>query len=83
MLANMSDEDKSAVLLYAVWEKNKDNSDLINAVAKQFSGQFLTGDYQPQFSSLKSHDELDADNYAALINSGTVLGTMIRNILGD
>lgn len=83
MIQNLSDELKSAVLLYAVWEKGVDNSDLIATVARNYSGQFLTGDCQPQFSNLKSHDELDADNYAALINSQTTLGTMIRNILGD
>lgn len=83
MIDNMTDEDKSAVLLYAIWEKDKDNSSLIKDVAQRFNGQFLTGDYQPQFSNLKSHDELDADNYAAFINSGTAIGIMMRNILGD
>ncbi len=83
MLDGLTDEDKSAVLTYAVWEKGVDNSDLINAVANHFSGQLLSGQYQPQFSNLKSHDELDPDNYNALINSGTALGTMMRNILGD
>ena len=83
MLTNMSDDDKSAVLVYAVYEKGVDNSDLIQAVAQKFTGQLLTGNYQPQFSNLKSHDELDADNYAALVNSGTTIGTMIRAILGD
>lgn len=83
MIANLSEDDKSAVLLYAVWEKGVDNSDLIEAIAKKFTGQLLTNNYQPQFSNLKSHDELDTDNYTALINSGTTLGTMIRNILGD
>ena len=83
MIQNMTDDVKSSVILYAVYEKGVDNADLITTVAKHYSGQFLTGDYQPQFSNLKSHDELDPDNYAALVNSGTTLGTMIRNILGD
>ena len=83
MISNLSEDDKSAVILYAVWEKGVDNSYLIQAVAQKFTGQLLTSNYQPQFSNLKSHDELDADNYAALINSGTTIGTMIRNILGD
>lgn len=83
MLDNMSEEDKSAVLLYAVWEKGVDNSDLICSIANHYKGQFLTGNYQVQFSTLKSHDELDTDNYAALINSGTQLGMTMRSILGD
>ncbi|MBO5435437.1 AAA family ATPase [bacterium] len=83
MLQSLSDDDKSAVLVYAVWEKGVDNSDIICAVAQQYGGQLLTGDYQPQFTKLKSNDELDADNYAALINSNTTIGTMMRNILGD
>lgn len=83
MIDNMTDEEKSSAILYAVYEKNADNSDIIQTLAGRFGGQVLTGDYQPQFSNLKSHDELDADNYNALITSGTPLGTMIRNILGD
>lgn len=83
MLANMSDIDKSAVLLYAVWEKGVDNSDLITAVAQRYTGQLLTNEYQPQFSNLKAHDELDADNYSALISSNTPIGIMMRNILGE
>lgn len=83
MIANMSDDERSEVLLYAVYEKGKDNSDLINSVASKFGGQCLTKDFQPQFSALKAHDELDNDNYTALINSGTPLGNMMRNILGE
>lgn len=83
MIQSLSDDEKSAILVYATWEKNADNTELINAVASNFSGQFLTAKYQPTFTNLKSHDELDADNYAALITSGTQLGDMIRNILGD
>lgn len=83
MLAGLSEEDKSAVLLYAVWEKNVDNSDLITSIAQKFAGQFLTGNYQIQLTTLKSHDELDVDNYAALINSNTALGNVMRSILGD
>ena len=83
MIDNLSDDDKSAILLYTVWEKGVDNSDLIQSVAQRYSQPVLTNQYQPQFSTLKSHDELDADNYNALITSNTQLGTMMRNILGD
>lgn len=82
MIKKMSDDERSAVLLYAVYEKGTDNSELITAVAQNFNGQLLTGDYQSQFTNLKFNDELDSDNYAALINSDTPLGTMIRNVLG-
>lgn len=83
MLDNMSDEDKSAILVYALWEKGVDNTDLITTVAQHFGGSILAGEYQPQLTNLKSHDELDVDNYAAFINSGTTVGTMMRNILGE
>ena len=83
MIDQLSDEEKSALLVYTVWEKNVDNSDLIKTIAQHFNGQLLTGDYQPQFSTLKAHDELNVDNYTALITSDTPIGTMIRNILGD
>lgn len=83
MIDNMSDEEKSEAILYAVYEKGVDNSDIIQTIAGRFNNQVLSGDYQPQFSNLKSHDELDTDNYNALITSGTPLGTMMRNILGD
>ena len=66
-------------------EKRKivEHNDLITSVAQRFQGQFLTADYQPQFTSLKSHDELDNDNYTALINSGTVLGNTMRSLFGE
>lgn len=83
MIENLTDDQKSSVLVYAVYEKNVDNSDLITSVAQRFQGQFLTADYQPQFTNLKSHDELDNDNYTALINSGTVLGNTMRSLFGE
>ena len=83
MLANLSDDEKSAVILYAVWEHGVDNSDLIGSVARQYSGNLLSGGIQPQFTTLKSNDELDPDNYAALVTSGTTLGNMIHAVCGD
>ena len=80
MINGLSDDDKSAVLLYAVWEKGVDNSDLIQAVASQYTQSLLTGTYQSQLTALKSHDELDTDNYNALINAGTTLSTMLQHI---
>jgi hypothetical protein len=82
MIRNMSDDDKSAVILYAVYE-DKDNTDLINAVTSHFTQPLLVGDYQQQLGNLKNHDKLNADNYAALINSGTQLADMLKRILGD
>lgn len=82
MIRNMSEEDKSAVLLYAIWE-DKDNTDLIKSVANAYNGCLFMGDDQPQIANLKSHDELNVDNYAALINTGTQLGDMMKRILGD
>lgn len=82
MIKNMSDDDKSAVILYAVYE-DKDNADLINAVVSNFSQPLLTGDYQQQLGNLKNHDKLNVDNYAALLNTGSQLADMCRRILGD
>ena len=83
MIQSLSDDDKSSILLYAIWEKGVDNSDLINTVAKSYQGTLLTQPYQQELSMLKTHDELDTDNYTALIASGTTIGTMMRQILGD
>lgn len=82
MIRNLSDEEKSAVLLYAIWE-DKDNADLINTVAQMYPNPLFMGDDQPQIANLKSHDELNVDNYAALLNTSTPLGDMMRRILGD
>lgn len=83
MIAALDDNQKSSVILYATYEKGINNGDLIVDVAKNYGGQLLTSEYMPQFTNLKSHDELDVDNYTALINSQTNLGNMIKNILGD
>jgi hypothetical protein len=82
MIRNMTDDEKSAVLLYAVWEP-KDNADLIEAIAQNYTQALLTGAYQPQFTNLKSHDELNVDNYAALINTNTQIGATMKAVLGD
>ena len=83
MIQSLTNDEKSSILLYAIWEKGVDNSDLINTIAKNYTAPLLAGAYQQEFSALKTHDELDTDNYTALISSGTTLGTMMRQILGD
>ena len=83
MIDQLTDEEKSAVLVYTVWEKGVDNSDIIQAIANRFNGQTLTDTYQHQFSNLKTHDEMDQDNYNALINTNTAIGTLMRSMLGD
>lgn len=83
MINNLDDTERSAILVWAVYEKGVDNSDIINDVAQAFKSSILTAGYQPQFSNLKNHDELDADNYKALITSDTEIGNMIKGILGD
>lgn len=83
MLANMSNEDISPVILYAVYEHGVNNKDIITALAQNYNGQFLTGDYQQQFIALKTHDELDSDNYSALIDSNTELGNTTKMLLGE
>ena len=83
MIDNMSDEEKSAAILYAVYEKNVDNSDLIETIAKSYSGSILSKDDHPALAALKSQDDLNEDNYNALIHSGTSLGDMIRLTVGE
>lgn len=82
MLNQMSDDDKSAVILYAVWESS-DNTDLITSIANNFNGNMLTQPYMVNFAKLKSNDMLNQDNYTALIQSQTPLATMIYNTLGE
>lgn len=83
MLANMSIEDMSPVILYALYERGVDNRDLIRSLAQNYKGQFLTGGYQENLSALKCLDELNADNYAALLESNTELGNMMKMVLGE
>lgn len=89
MIAQLSDDDKSAVILYATWDKDETNGhgdlnrEIITVTAQNFGKNLLTSTYQQQFSNLKNHDEMNEDNYTALINSNTALGQMIRGFLGD
>ena len=83
MLANMDNETMSPIIVYALYEKNVDNRDLVASLARNYNGQFLTGDCQPQMIALKSHDELDIDNYNALVESNTELGNMTKMLLGE
>ena len=88
MIAQLSDDDKSALILYATWDKTEANNrgalnrEIISVAAKTYNNNLLAGNCQQQFSNLKSHDQLNEDNYAALVNSGTPLGTMIGSFLG-
>ena len=83
MLANMDNETMSPVILYAIYEKDVDNRDLIDALAKNYNGELLSGEYQKQLITLKTYDELDMDNYSALVRSNTPLGNMTRSLLGE
>ena len=88
MIAKLSDDDKSALILYATWDKTETNGkgnlnrEIITVAAQNYNNNLLTGNCQQQFSNLKSHDQLNEDNYSALVNSGTSLGTMIGSFLG-
>ena len=83
MIARLSDREKSEIILYACYEKGVNNADLINAVMTHFSGNVLSDGLSPQFCNLKSHDQLDPDNYAALIATGTTLAVTMKAMLGD
>lgn len=82
MFAQMSDDDISAVITYAVYD-SRNNADLITDLARHFNGNLLTPAYMPNFSTLKAKDALNPDNYMALINSGTELGKMMQCTLGN
>ena len=88
MIAQLNDDDKSALILYATWDKTEAggrgnlNREIIVTAAQTYNNNLLAGSCQQQFSNLKSHDQLNEDNYAALVNSGTPLGTMIGSFLG-
>lgn len=88
MIAQLSDDEKSALIVFATWDKDESNGrgtfnrEIIVATAQAYANNLLTGSYQQQFANLKSHDEMNEDNYAALVNSNTPLGTMIGSFLG-
>ena len=88
MIAQLSDDEKSALILYATWDKDETNGkgvinrEIIAVAAQYYKTNLLTGSYQQQFANLKSHDEMNEDNYATLVNSGTPLGSMIGSFLG-
>lgn len=88
MIAQLSDDDKSALILYATWDKTEAggrgdlNREIIAVAAQTYNNNLLAGQYQQQFTNLKSLDQMNEDNYAALVNSGTPLGTMIGSFLG-
>ena len=75
---NMSDNDKSGCLVYALYE-NKDNTTFINALAHATT-QLLPNDMNTLMMAGTS-GKLDSDNISALLNSGTGLATNLAIIL--
>ncbi len=88
MIANLSDEEKSELLLYTVYDtdeakgRGKINREIIQTAAMTFKGTSLTAPYNTQFSALKSADQLNADNYAALVQTKSNLANTIMQLLG-
>lgn len=89
MIAQLSDDDKSLLILYATWDKTEANGrgninrEIITVAAQTYNNNLLVpANCQQQFATLKSHDQLNDDNYSVLVNSGTSLGTMIGSFLG-
>jgi hypothetical protein len=83
MLSKLNEEDLSSILVYACWEKNVDNSDIIEATARHFHNALLSGTAMSSLVGLKSHDEVDADNYNALMNTGIPLTNTLKSIFPD
>ena len=83
LLKNMSPEELSEIMAYLVYQPGVDNKDIITMIAGIYPTNSLDKNVMPNFIKLKTHDKLNPDNYTALINSGTLLGTGVRDLLGD
>ena len=83
MIASLSDKEKSEIIMYACWEKGVNNADLIGAVVNHYTNSVLSDGLSPQFCALKSNDQLDPDNYAALIATNSSLAATMKALLGD
>lgn len=88
MISQLSDDDKSSLIVYATWNKDESNGkgvanrEILLAAVQSFPNNMLSSNYMQDFANLKSHDEMNVDNYTALVTSGTALGDMIKNFLG-
>lgn len=82
MISQMSNDEMSALLVYLLWEKSVDNTDLIRTIAQAYPDPYLSMIYHTQLVTLYNNDELDADNFQAFINSGTNVANMSQTVLG-
>lgn len=82
MIAGLSDEEKGAVILYACSEMDKDNSDIIQSVAKQFTGDALIGTQFMQLMAMVTNDAINQDNYAALLGAPCALSETLNHFVG-
>lgn len=81
MIRNMTNDEMSEMLLYLLWEKGVDNTDLINEIANAYDSVYLSSIYGTKLTFLYGEDMLDADNVQAFINTGTPLANNYNAIL--
>ena len=78
LITNMSDNDKSGCLLYAMYEK-EDNTRYITALAPHVN-KLLSNDMKT-LMSLASNDQLDSENVHALLSTNSTIAQMLSVIL--
>lgn len=81
MIQQMNAGDMAELLVYLVWEKGVDNRDLIATIAQAYPEEYLTGPHSFKLAALFNSDELDEDNFNALVNTNTVIGTNTYQVL--
>lgn len=83
MIQGLDDTVKSQIIMYACYEKGKNNKDLIQAICQNYTANIFPSNIIADFINLRQADEIDPDNYAAFLNSNTPVATMMHTILGD
>lgn len=83
MIARLSDKEKSEIIMFACYERGVNNAEIINAVMTHYTNGTLSDGLNPQFCNLKSHGQMDPDNYAAFLATGSALANTMRAMLGD
>ena len=83
MIARLSDKEKSEIIMFACYERGVNNAEIINAVMTHYTNGALSDGLNPQFCNLKSHGQMDPDNYAAFLATGSALANTMRAMLGD
>ncbi len=82
MVAGMSDEDRSAAMLYMLYDKNTNYTNVMPEVLHAYGKNMLLGDGQSKLTTIINSGEFNHDAYDVIMNADTQLTNVFKMVYG-